>query len=125
MSQQSPQSSAGRGPASSPFAGTDPTLYSPELVRDIKQRRDNTSVATVVGRGKQVHVGAILPQPEPYVQGAFINEVSEDAPDFMSRYQFVSQIPDGTTAGLDMDHELYAVQHMMKLVSLPLFLFLP
>ncbi|KAF1915459.1 RNA recognition motif 2-domain-containing protein [Ampelomyces quisqualis] len=123
MSQHSPQSSAGRGPASSPFAGTDPTLYSPELARDTKHRRDNASIATVVGRGKAVDTGVvfekakILPQPEPYVQGAFVNEMSENAPDFISRFQLVTQLPDRTSAGMDQEHELFSVQHQMKLYA--------
>jgi hypothetical protein len=128
-SHQSPQSSAGRGPASSPFAGTDPTLYSPELARDTKHRRDNNSIATVVGRGKKAGVSIVfekakhLPTPPPHIQGSYVNEISEDAPDFVSRYQLVSQLPDGTNAGLDIEHELFSVQHQMKLVSTFLFFF--
>jgi hypothetical protein len=34
----------------------------------------------------------------------------------------ISQLPDGTNAGLDIEHELFGVQHHMKLVSILLFL---
>jgi hypothetical protein len=125
MSQASPQSSSGRGPASSPFAGTDPTLYSPDMARTAKHRRGDT-VTTVVGHGGKAAVNKvnILPHPASYVQGAFVNELVEDTTDFISRYQMVVHLPDGTSAGLDMDHELFSVQHQMKLVSILLFLFL-
>ncbi|KAF1947015.1 hypothetical protein EJ02DRAFT_449994 [Clathrospora elynae] len=123
MSHQSPQSSSGRGPASSPFAGTDPTLYSPELVRNpcSGHRRQ----VTVIAAGKQpVHnvddnskYKSVLPLPASYIEGAFINEMSEDDKTFLSRYQFVSQLPDGTNAGLDSEHELFSVQHQMKLYA--------
>jgi hypothetical protein len=127
-SQPSPPSSAGHGPASSPFAGTDPTLYSPELARDTKHRRDNNSIATVIGRGKKAGVSIVfekakhLPTPPPAIQGSYVNEIDENAPGFVSRYQLVSQLPDGTNAGLDIEHELFSVQHQMKLVSILLFL---
>jgi hypothetical protein len=128
MSQHSPQSSAGQGPTSSPFAGTDPTLYSPELARDTKHRRTD-SISTIVGRGgKKAGLGVIfeksktLPEPPAYTQGAFVNEVSEDDPDFISRFQLVTRLPDGTSAGLDVENELFAVQHQMKLVNIRSFL---
>ncbi|KAF1850911.1 uncharacterized protein K460DRAFT_350904 [Cucurbitaria berberidis CBS 394.84] len=128
MSHHSPQSSAGVGPSSSPFGGTDPTLYSPELVRDARSghRRNNISQVTVVAAGKQPvrDVDAvsskhksILPLPAPYVEGAFANEVSEDDMTYISRYQFVSQLPDGTNAGLESEHEIFNVQHQMKLYA--------
>jgi hypothetical protein len=124
-SQHSPQSSAGRGPASSPFAGTNPTLYSPELARDSKHRRDNRSIATVVGGRKKGIVfekAKHLPTPPPHIPGSYVNEISETDPNFISRYMLVTQLPDGTSAGLDIEHELFAVQHQMKLVSDLLFL---
>lgn len=130
MSQHSPESSAGQGPSSSPFAGTDPTLYSPELARDVKHHRNNDSIATIVGCGKKAGLGIIfeksktLPQPPAYAQGAFANEISEDEPDFISRFQLVTRLPDGTNAGLDVENELFAVQHQMKLVSVRSFLLL-
>ncbi|CAO2649560.1 Nn.00g069450.m01.CDS01 [Neocucurbitaria sp. VM-36] len=128
MSHHSPQSSPGVGSSSSPFAGTDPTLYSPELVRVPRSghRRDNTSQVTVIAAGKQavrdVDHGSdkykrILPHPAPYIQGTFVNEMSEDDITYISRYQFVSQLPDGTNAGLEVDHELFSVQHQMKLYA--------
>ena len=128
MSHHSPQSSAGIGPSSSPFASTDPTLYSPELLRNPRSghRRDNISQVTVIAAGKQAFrdvdhgsnkYKSILPLPAPYIQGAFVNEMSEDDLTYVSRYQFVSQLPDGTNAGLEADHELFSVQHQMKLVS--------
>jgi hypothetical protein len=128
MSQHtSPGSSAVAGQSSSPFAGTDATLYSPEFERDAKQRRNAlTNISTIAAREKAVKTAGkvakykVLPQPADYVQGAFVNELVENDKDYISRYQFVSQLPDGTNAGLDEDHELFSVQHQMKLVSLPL-----
>jgi hypothetical protein len=124
-SHHSPQSSAGRGPASSPFAGTDPTLYSPELARDSKHRRDNGSIATIVGRSKKGIVfekPKHLPTPPPHIQGSYVNEIPETSIDFISRYMLVTQLPDGTHAGVDIEHELFSVQHQMKLVSVLLSL---
>lgn len=130
MSHHSPQSSTGVGPSSSPYAGTDPTLYSPELARYARSvglhHRNNLSEATVTDNGKpSLHnTGAaspkykgVLPFPTPYYQGLFANEVSEEDKSFISRFQFVAQLPDGTNAGVDSEHELFSVQHQMKLVS--------
>lgn len=130
MSEHSPQSSAGRGPASSPFGGTDPTLYSPELARDTKHRRGNPSVATVVGRGKKDGIDTvfekakILPQPEPNSNTGWVNEILHTATNYLSRYMMVARLPDGTHAGTDIDHELVTVQTQMKLVSVHVLLLL-
>jgi hypothetical protein len=130
MSHNSPQSSTGVGPSSSPYAGTDPTLYSPELTHYTRSaglhHRNNLSQVTVTDNGKPSHQNAgaaspkykgILPFPAPYYQGLFANEVSEDDKSFISRFQFISQLPDGTNAGVDSEHELFSVQHQMKLVG--------
>lgn len=114
------------GPSSSPFAGTDPTLYSPELARNPRpgHRRQNYSQVTVIAP-EQPHPNGmaaldkhktILPVPAAYVQGAFANELPEDHIHYVSRYQFISRLPDGTVAGTDSEHELFGVQHQMKLV---------
>lgn len=133
MSHHSSQSSAGAGPSSSPYAGTDPTLYSPELVHNPRSahHRNTISQATVTatgkGKGKQALRDVdyssdksknVLPLPPAYVQGAFVNEMAEDDFTYISRYQFISQLPDGTNAGLESEHELFSVQHQMKLVSI-------
>ncbi|KAJ8113917.1 hypothetical protein OPT61_g4076 [Boeremia exigua] len=128
MSHHSPQSSTGVGPASSPYTGTDPTLYSPELTRYTHStglhHRNNISQITVTDNGKpSTHqkvdgspkYKSVLPSPVPHYQGRFSNEVSEDDRSFISRFQFISQLPDGTTGGLDSEHELSKVQHQMKL----------
>ncbi|KAL5121628.1 hypothetical protein ACEQ8H_000314 [Pleosporales sp. CAS-2024a] len=115
MSQQSPQSSAGNGPASSPYAGTDPTLYSPAMTRD-KQGKSNTSTVAALAQELLEKV-KVLPQPPDYQPGAFVDEVSETDPDFLSRYQLVTRLPDGINAGLDQEQELFAVQHHLKLYA--------
>ncbi|KAH7386882.1 RNA recognition motif 2-domain-containing protein [Phaeosphaeria sp. MPI-PUGE-AT-0046c] len=115
----SPASSAGHGPASSPFAGTDPTLYSPELARNgrvpyvISSNTKGKKVGAAVFAEKQM----TLPEPEPHVNAGWSNEISEDAPHYISRCQLVTQLPDSTDAGTDMDHELVTVQHQMKLYA--------
>lgn len=132
MSHHSPQSSTGVGPASSPYTGTDPTLYSPELARYTRStgltHRDSFSQVPVTDNGKPAHLSSIvaspkfkgvLPFPAPYYQGLFANELSEDDKSFISRFQFISQLPDGTNAGVDSEHELFSVQHQMKLVGRP------
>ncbi|KAJ4337594.1 hypothetical protein N0V87_004549 [Didymella glomerata] len=124
----SPQSSNGVVTASSPYAGTDPTLYSPELARYTRStgfhRRNAPSQITVTDdrKGSLHNTGTaspkykgVLPFPAPYYQGLFANEVSEDLSSFISRFQFVAQLPDGTNAGVDSEHELFSVQHQMKL----------
>lgn len=126
----SPQSSNGVATASSPYAGTDPTLYSPELARYSRStgfhRRNVPSQITVTDNGTaSLHnTGAtspkykgVLPFPAPYYPGLFANEVSEDDKSFISRFQFVAQLPDGSNAGVDSEHELFSVQYQMKLVS--------
>lgn len=116
----SPSSSAGHGLTSSPFAGTDPTLYSPELARNVKAARITNDVA----KGSKVSAAVFaekqmtLPQPEPHVNAGWSNEIPEDAPEYISRCQLVTQLPDGTDAGTDIDHELVTAQHQMKLVSI-------
>jgi hypothetical protein len=131
QSQQSPQSSSGRGPASSPYAGTDPTLYSPELARNPRQghRRQTTVIAAgnpIVEEpsvtDKYPFMKSNLPLADHYVEGAFANELAEENLNFISRYQFVTQLPDGTNAGMDPEQELFRVQHQMKLVSTFTFL---
>ncbi len=128
MSHSPPSSAASADPSSSPFTGTDPTLYSPELIRGAPSfyRRNNISQVTVVA-GNQSFGGVELASdkykstlilPAVYDQGAFVNEVAEDAINYISRYQSVAQLPDGTNAGLDTEHELFSVQHQMKLVSI-------
>lgn len=125
MSHPSPQSSAGIGPASSPYTGTDPTSYSPELARFSRSTGVHRNSFGQVN-GKASHLPSIaatpkykgvLTAPAPYYQGLFANEVSEDDKSFISRFQFVSQLPDGTVAGVDSEHELFSVQHQMKLVG--------
>ncbi|RAR06926.1 meiosis protein mei2 [Stemphylium lycopersici] len=124
MSHTSPHSSTGHGPSSSPYAGTDPTLYSPEI--DRKPHLGHRRQITAIAAGKQpvkeasdkpANIKTILPHPAIYVEGAYINELSEDDEGYVSRYQFISQLPDGTNAGLDSEHELFSVQHQMKLYA--------
>lgn len=115
----SPPSSAGHGPPSSPFAGTDPTLYSPELVRALAQVPVTTN-GTQAGHHVDSNLdqyALTLPAPAPYVQGAFVNEIAPEDRTYISRFQFVTRLPDGTLAGTDKEHELFTVQHQMKLVS--------
>lgn len=128
MSHHSPQSSTGVGPASSSYAGTDPTLYSPELTRYARATglnhlgqvtvTDNSSKPSLrkTGDASPKYKG-VLPFPAPYYQGLFANELSEDNKSFISRFQFITHLPDGTNAGADSEHELFSVQHQMKLVS--------
>jgi hypothetical protein len=128
---QSPHSSSGHGPASSPFAGTDPTLYSPELARNA--RPGHRRKVTVVAAGKEPatepnildkypNMKSSLPLAERYVEGAFVNELAEEDPNFISRYHFITQLPDGTNAGMESEQELFRVQNQMKLVSTFTFL---
>lgn len=129
MSQHSPRSS-GLDPSSSPFAGTDPTLYSPEIVRDARSTQaHNVSSVSVAAAGKQALREVFgqtdkkkhaLPHPAPYIKGGFTNEIAEDAEDYVTRYHFISRLPNESVAGMDIDHELYAIQHQMRLVSSPL-----
>ncbi|KAI8940878.1 hypothetical protein NX059_002138 [Plenodomus lindquistii] len=115
------------GTSSSPFAGTDPTLYSPDMSRTARQghRRQNVSQVTVVAAEQPHHNGtgavekqkAILPVPATYIQGAFANELPEDHVRYVSRYQFISRLPDGTPAGTESELELFTVQHQMKLYA--------
>ncbi|KAJ4989354.1 hypothetical protein SVAN01_05079 [Stagonosporopsis vannaccii] len=123
MSPPSPQSSTGIGSASSPYNGTDPTSYSPELARFGRSAGVHcNSFGQVNGKASHLPTIAatpkykgILPAPAPYKEGLFANEVSEHDRSFVSRFQLVSQLPDGTNAGFDSDHELLTVQHQMKL----------
>ncbi|KAH9860225.1 hypothetical protein IAQ61_012009 [Plenodomus lingam] len=126
MSHQSPSSSAGMGASSSPFAGTEATLYSPDMARNVGPGHHgrNNSQVTVIATEQSLHRGngatekqkAILPLPGYYMPGRFVSEISEDSSHFVSRYLFISRLPDGTPAGSDLEIELFTVQHQMKLV---------
>ena len=112
MAGTSPHSS---GQASSPF-GTEATLYSPLLTRNScsgYRRQDATvnKINTVNG------YKGVLPLPPPSALGTFLNEMSSNDKDYMSRHMFVAQLADGTYAGENAEHEMFCVQHQMKLVS--------
>ncbi|KAF2031403.1 hypothetical protein EK21DRAFT_88115 [Setomelanomma holmii] len=130
MSHHSPQSSVGNGPVSSPFAGTEATLYSPEASRNTYHRCHDTGVLASINhtirrlspveqplKGPCPMAGLVkdLPQPTPYVPGNFNNELDENDKHFISRYQAVLELPDGIQAGDDPEHELFSVQHVMKI----------
>jgi hypothetical protein len=126
MSHHSPPSSAGLGPSSSPYGGTDPTLYSPDLVRNTHSGNHGQGINQLAALGAKHHVGnlspkwgATLPLPVPYFQGAFVNELNENDVAFISRFQFITKLPDGIGAGSDSEFELFSIQHQMKLVSTP------
>ncbi|KAL6704566.1 hypothetical protein ACN47E_008076 [Coniothyrium glycines] len=120
MSHHSPQSSAGLGPASSPFAGTDPTLYSPQIGRttgtsQIRQNFIDAMMKPPANKSvDRVKYNMVLPPPAPYVQGAFVNEMAEDSKTYISRFLVVTQLPDGTLAGQHDEHEMSTVQAKMK-----------
>lgn len=115
------------GASSSPFAGTEATLYSPDMARNVGPGHHgrNNSQVTVIATEQSLHRGngatekqkAILPLPGYYMPGRFVSEISEDSSHFVSRYLFISRLPDGTPAGSDLEIELFTVQHQMKLVS--------
>jgi hypothetical protein len=65
-----------------------------------------------------------LPHPAPYVPGRFSNEVDMNDKKFVSRYQSIVQLPDGIKAGQDPEHELWSVQHQLKIVSVHLLILL-
>jgi hypothetical protein len=124
MSHQSPPSSAGLGPSSSPYGGTDPTLYSPDLVRNTRSGSHGQIINQLAVIGAKHHAGSLspkwrgtLPLPVPYFQGAFANELNENDVAFISRFQFITKLPDGIAAGSDSEFELFSIQHQMKLVS--------
>jgi hypothetical protein len=130
MSASSP-SSAGQGPSSSPFAGTDATQYSPEMVRP-RGTKKNIGPASSITKS----VVPVVKQPAPslnhfllngikyegltpgaYPIGTFSNELAKDDATFISRFLAVDQTPDGIGAGQDSEMEQSHVQHQMKLVS--------
>ncbi|USP75762.1 hypothetical protein yc1106_03036 [Curvularia clavata] len=124
MSHPSPQSSTPHGPLSSPYTATDPTLYSP--VADRKSGMGHRPPMSAKAAGKQpvknandkpVNTKTFLPAPAVSSNVGFANELSEDDNGFVSRYMFISQLPDGTPAGMDRDHEFFIIQHQMKLYA--------
>ncbi|KAF2253965.1 hypothetical protein BU26DRAFT_420545 [Trematosphaeria pertusa] len=114
----SPHSSTGAGPSSSPFGGTDLTAYSPEAVRNTSRGAGTTiaeSSRAGSGQGRtQVTIYQGL-HPMPHRLGTFLNELANTDKDFVSRFLFVGEIPDGVKAGSDFEMEMFAVQHQMKL----------
>lgn len=120
-----PPSSSTRGPPSSPFAGTDPTLYSPEAVR--KSARTAAPESTKAAGKKPVveipvirHTAYHGLNPQPHQLPVFVNEIETASRDFISRYVLVQLIPDGNRdieAGSDHETELAKVQDKMKEVS--------
>ncbi|KAL5393755.1 hypothetical protein PMIN06_011105 [Paraphaeosphaeria minitans] len=117
-----PPSSSTRGPPSSPFAGTDPTLYTPEAVR--KGGRAAVPDSTKVAGKKPVvelpairHTAYLGLNPQPHDLPVFVNEIETASNNFISRYVLVQMIPDGNRdiqAGSDHETELAKVQDKMK-----------
>ncbi|KAF2446310.1 hypothetical protein P171DRAFT_357672 [Karstenula rhodostoma CBS 690.94] len=117
-----PPSSSTRGPPSSPFAGTDPTLYTPEAVR----KGGRTAVpesSKAAGKKPVVELPAIRHtayhglNPQPHDLPVFVNEIDAASREFISRYVLVQLIPDGNRdieAGSDHETELTKVQDKMK-----------
>ena len=60
---------------------------------------------------KPVNTKTFLPAPAVSSNVGFANELSEDDNGFVSRYMFISQLPDGTPAGMDRDHEFFIIQN--------------
>ncbi|KAJ4302757.1 hypothetical protein N0V90_001647 [Kalmusia sp. IMI 367209] len=127
-SQSPPSSSVGRGPPSSPFAGTDPTLYTPEVVRKAGRTTLPTVAESSKAAGKKpVEVLTVLTighttyrglHPQPHAPGVFANELETTDPSFVSRHITIQVIPDGSNpfimAGTDHELELAKVQERMK-----------
>ncbi|KAL1608332.1 hypothetical protein SLS60_003273 [Paraconiothyrium brasiliense] len=116
-----PPSSSTRGPSSSPFAGTDPTLYTPEAVR--KGGRSAAQESKANGKKPIVEVPSIRHTPyhglvpQPHQLPVFVNEIDAASRDFISRYVLVQLIPDGNRdieAGTDHETELAKVEEKMK-----------
>lgn len=110
MSHPSPNSSSANGPPSSPFEGTNPTVYSPDNERKPHHRRQLTAIPI----GKQA-AKKFLPEPPAYVEGAFVDELDEFVNTFVSRYLYVE-------GGHDAEHLKFLVQNQMKRVSVVPFL---
>ncbi|KAI4653198.1 uncharacterized protein J4E79_008711 [Alternaria viburni] len=102
MSHPSPNSSSANGPPSSPFDGTNPTVYSPDVERKPNHRRQLTAIPI----GKQA-AKKFLPEPPAYVEGAFVDELDEFNNTFVSRYLYVE-------GGHDAEHLKFLVQNQMK-----------
>ncbi|KAB2100364.1 hypothetical protein AG0111_0g11334 [Alternaria gaisen] len=102
MSHHSPQSSSANGPPSSPFGGTNPTVYSPEADRKPHHRRQLTAIAP----GQQIPKN-FLPQAQIYIEGAFVDEFLQGDPAYVSRYHHVQ-------GGADIDHLQFLVQSQMR-----------
>lgn len=120
-----PSSSTGRGVPSSPYAATDPTLYTPEAVRKGGHPAGAES-AKAAGKKPVVEVPSIRHtnynglNPQPHGLPVFVNEIPTASRDFISRYVLVHSIPDGNRdieAGTDHETELSKVQEKMKEVS--------
>ena len=117
--QTPPASSVGAGQPSSPFTGTEHTLYTPEAVR-----KGESSKAT--GKKPAVKVPSIRHtaydglEPRPHALPVFVNEIDPASVDFISRYVLVQKVPDGgryVDAGSDHETELAKVQAQMTNVS--------
>jgi hypothetical protein len=114
-----PSSSTGRGPPSSPFAGTDPTLYSPEAVR--KGGRSAAPESSKAAGKKPIVIIRHTPynglDPQPHNLPVFVNEFETASREFISRYVLVQIIPDGNrdiVAGTDHETELAKVEEKMR-----------
>ncbi|KAF2868326.1 RNA recognition motif 2-domain-containing protein [Massariosphaeria phaeospora] len=53
-------------------------------------------------------------QAKAYVEGTFLNELDMNGPTYVSRYLFITELPDGCHSSQDQDHELREVQSLMK-----------
>ncbi|CAI6333709.1 unnamed protein product [Periconia digitata] len=112
-------------PASSPFGGTESTLYSPELARQVAAERERQNAAdnrsrsatlsatplNVVRIGHVAYIGLV---PQPHQNGIFTNERDATMHNMMSRYIFVTEVKHGR-AGFDMESEMDDVIEKMKI----------
>lgn len=110
--------SARHSPPSSPYEGTETTLWTPETTR-----RAAASIrpgVEVVAIRHTTYLDHNL-TPQPHTPPVFINEIDVGSDGFVSRYILIQSIPDGNhqiAAGSDHEIELSKVEEKMKEVSL-------
>ncbi|KAF1957456.1 hypothetical protein CC80DRAFT_560752 [Byssothecium circinans] len=124
-------SSPDLGPSSSPIAATDPTVYSPEVLRghfaalglgNAPVASSSTAVASnVVPHPTVVPVTTINGirytrlYPHQYPSGLFSNELDRNRRSFMSRFLKVTTLRYGALpAGADQDMEIGLIVQVMK-----------
>jgi hypothetical protein len=118
-------SSVGNEQPSSPYGGTNPTLYSPEATRNpattpVAHVATVTAAVTPTSAPYDTRIEGIKYTrlyPHPYEVGTFTNELRTNSPEYIARFIKVLSLEDNQLqAGNNQDVEQAIIVELMKTV---------